>query len=312
MNALVEVSNLSKQFGEIKALKGISFEVSKGDVFGYLGPNGAGKTTTLRHILGLLIPDSGEVKIAGHNSLDLPDEVKKDIGVVMESNGLYPKMSVHENLLYYGKIYGISERNLSSRIDEILKFIELEKRSGDEISELSKGMKRKVALGRALLVNPKILLCDELTAGLDPQYQRKIRNLVTNLANKEKTTIIFSSHNLHEVQDICNRIGILNNGKIVALGEKSEIIKKVSGKVQFECLCPDEENTSKVIEIAESTSYVESSSRPADENKVEFVLLDPDKINDFIKKLSSNNVRISEIKKETIGLEEAYFDIMGE
>lgn len=312
MSVVINVSNLSKQFGRIKALKGISFEVREGDVFGYLGPNGAGKTTTLRHILGLLVPDSGEVKILGYNSLELLDEIKKEIGVVMESNGLYPGMTVHKNLLYYGEIYGVSKHDLPTRIDEVLKFLELEGRSDDKISSLSKGMKRKVALGRALLVNPKILVFDELTAGLDPHYQQKIRNLVTDLAEKKKTTIIFSSHNLHEVQDICNRLGVLNNGKLVALGEKSEITKKISDEVRFECLLPNEEKASKAIEIVESLSFVKSSSINASGNKIEFALFDPDKVNDLIKEFHNNEVRISEIKRQNIGLKEAYFDIVGE
>ncbi len=218
--AAIALDNVSKSLGGRPILKGISFVVEQGDVFGYLGPNGAGKTTTIRVLMGLFPPNSGNALIMGKNAGS--DDARQRVGFVLEADGLYENMTADDNLDYYAQIYGLSSDSRGRRIDELLELAGLSDRARDKISSYSKGMRQRLALARAMLHEPDLLILDEPTAGLDPTGQIEVRQTIVDLAERGKT-IFLSSHNLDEVQRICNRIALIDKGKIKLCSRIDEV-----------------------------------------------------------------------------------------
>lgn len=219
---IIEVKNLSKSFKENKVLNDISFNVKKGDIYGFFGRNGAGKTTTIRIILDLLNKDKGTVRVFGED-YGLSKKARKLTGVLLENNGTYEMMSAYENLRYYAKLYDL--KNYEQKIQEVLKLVDLENKKNVLIAKFSTGMKKKIGLARALLHNPKLLILDEPTTGLDPEAQMDFRELIKKLSKENQITVMINTHNLDEAQKICNKIAILHEGKIKLEGELSKILK---------------------------------------------------------------------------------------
>jgi len=210
---LIEVKYLSKKYGEKEALKGISFDVNEGEIFGFLGPNGAGKTTTLKILTGQLSADDGWAKIMGFDVMKEAKKLHAYLGVVPEEANLYERLTVGQNLDLFCRLYGCSIEQTNYYLERV----GLIKEKNTQVKKLSKGMKQKVLLVRALLHNPKILLLDEPTSGLDPTSAENIHNLLFEL-NSEGITILLTSHNMEEVDKLCNRVAILNQGEIVEAG----------------------------------------------------------------------------------------------
>jgi len=223
MSTAIKLDNIQKSLGDNKVLKGISFHVESGDIFGYLGPNGAGKTTTIRIILGLFKADSGDLRVLDQDIED--PETRKKIGFVLDLDGLYDGMTARENLVFYARIYGVDIEK--ARIDRLLELVELSGRGDDRVHTYSTGMRQRLALARSMVHDPEILILDEPTSGVDPSGQIQIRKILLNLAKKEKKTIILSSHNLDEVQRICNRIAIIDRGEIKLFGGLDDLRKKM-------------------------------------------------------------------------------------
>ena len=221
-SVVIRCEALTKRFGAFTAVDRVSFEVEKGGVFGLLGPNGAGKTTTLRLLSTLLRPTSGSANIAGHDLLREPQRVRESIGVLPEDAGLYDRLTPREHLFYYGRLHGIPKDRLEKRIDELLGIMELTDRASTKVGDFSKGMKQKVALLRAFVHDPPVLLLDEPTAGLDVMSSRSIHALVKRF-QKEGRAIIVSTHNMTEAQKLCRRVGIIDHGRIVGIGTVEEL-----------------------------------------------------------------------------------------
>jgi len=226
---MINVSNLKKTFDTVDALKGISFSIPQGECYGLLGPNGAGKTTTISIMSTLIEPNEGEVSIAGYNLEKNPMECKKNIGVVTQEIALYNEFSAYDNLLFWGGMYKIPGQELTDRIDDILDLLGLTDRKNDKVKTYSGGMKRRINMGTALLHRPKILFMDEPTVGIDPQSRNLIFEVVEKL-HKEGTTIIYTTHYMEEAERLCNRIGIIDNGEIIAQGTLNEL--KTSGSMK--------------------------------------------------------------------------------
>jgi ABC-2 type transport system ATP-binding protein len=305
----IKAVNLSKSFGNIHAVKNVNFAIHRGDVFGYLGNNGAGKTTTIRLILGLLRPHSGYSEILGHNSQELPREINRKVGVVLDTDGLYLQMSAEKNLQFYGQLYGL-RCGLTKKIKEVLKFVDLYDWRHESVDKFSRGMQRKLALARALIIEPEVLICDELTTGLDPTYQQNVRNLVLKLAKENATTIFFSSHNLAEVQAICNKIGIIHKGELIAFGPKEELMRNISLKPRIICELMDAKDMKKVISKLSNAKYI-TSIKKLDVQKIQITLNHDDSFTYLIKDLGSANIKIRSINKEVVSLEDTYFKIVG-
>ncbi|UII27228.1 gliding motility-associated ABC transporter ATP-binding subunit GldA [Fulvivirga maritima] len=210
----ISVRNLTKVYGQQKAIDSISFEVKKGEILGFLGPNGAGKSTTMKIATCYLPPTEGTVEVCGLDVIEESVEVRKHIGYLPEHNPLYLEMYVREYLQFIGKVYGVSGKILKSRIDEIISLCGLTKEQNKKIEALSKGYRQRVGLAQALIHDPEVLILDEPTTGLDPNQIVEIRNLIKSISQDK--TVIFSTHIMQEVQALCDRVVVINNGKIVA------------------------------------------------------------------------------------------------
>jgi len=220
-SAIVAV-NLSKAFGDFIAVDHLNFEVPKGVVFGVLGPNGAGKTTFLRMLSTVLRPTEGTAKILGYDIIRESIEVRERIGVLPEDSGLYDRLTPTETLLFYGKLHRIEVSKLLARIESLLSLLGLEEKRDVKVGTLSKGMRQKVALMRAILHEPEVLFLDEPTSGLDVMSAREIRRLIMDWA-KRGGTVLLSTHNLWEAQQLCNLVAIMNRGRIISIGTVEEL-----------------------------------------------------------------------------------------
>jgi len=229
VQALIRCKSLTKKFGEFTAVDQVSFDVGNGEVFGLLGPNGAGKTTTMRLLSTLLRPTGGTATIAGHDLLREPREVRASIGVLPEDAGLYDRLTPKEHLLYYGRLHGMHEDSLSKRADELLDTMELTDRANTKVGDFSKGMKQKVALLRAFIHDPPVLLLDEPTAGLDVMSARHIHAFVERF-RREGKAIVISTHNMTEAQKLCSKIAIIDRAKVVGMGTVKELQALTSQK----------------------------------------------------------------------------------
>lgn len=223
---LIEVNDVYKTYGSLKAVNGVSFEMNKGEVLGLLGPNGAGKSTLISMVTTLIKPDKGEIIIDGNNLAKKSKEARKAIGLVPQEIALYPTLTARDNLLFWGKMYGLKGNTLQERVDIALDIAGLKDRQKDRIDSYSGGMKRRINIAAALLHKPKVLIMDEPTVGIDPQSRNHILESVLKL-NKEGISIIYTSHYMEEVEYLCSRIAIMDHGNIIASGSKEELRKLV-------------------------------------------------------------------------------------
>jgi ABC-2 type transport system ATP-binding protein len=226
---MLKIAHLSKSFDSIKAVDDISLEVKKGEIFGLLGPNGAGKTTTISMIASLLRPDTGKIYI---DSLDTETDlkkIKKMMGVVPQEMAFYEELSAKENLIFWGKLQGVGRKTLEERIRFYLEKTGLLGRENDPLKKYSGGMKRRINLIIGLIHQPKLLLLDEPTIGIDVQTRLNIYEIIKE-ASSQGTTILYTTHNLQEAEELCHRIGIMDQGKILAEGTLTELIKIVGEK----------------------------------------------------------------------------------
>ncbi len=230
MSTAVEASGLSKTFGEVEAVKDVSFKVEKGEFFGFLGPNGAGKTTTIRMLTGLITPDSGRALIDGIDPHEHPIHAKMNMGVIPEFGNIYVDLTAKENLELAGKFYGMSKKERGNRSSELLKMLELEGRENDKVKTFSKGMKQRVNIGCAIIHEPPVLFLDEPTSGLDVQSKRLVVELVNKLKEKG-STIFLTTHNIQEANDLCERVGIIHEGELVAI-DRPEKLRNTFDKTQ--------------------------------------------------------------------------------
>jgi len=226
---MLNISHLSKTFDTLKAVDDVSFDVDKGEIFGFLGPNGAGKTTTISMIAGLLKPDSGKIQIDDMNLKTDIQKIKKIIGVVPQEMAFYEELSAKENLLFWGKLQGVERKTLFERIGYYLEKTGLTGRESEQLKKYSGGMKRRINLIIGLIHQPKLLLLDEPTIGIDVQTKLNIYELIRE-ASEKGTTVFYTTHNLKEAEELCHRIAIIDNGKILALGTLDELIQIVGEK----------------------------------------------------------------------------------
>lgn len=227
-NPIIRVENLTKRFGNFTAVDHISFDVKKGEIFGFLGPNGAGKSTTIRMLTMLTEPTEGTIEIDGTNINNTNiNDIKQKVGLVAEKLIMYDYLTASENLLFFGRLYNIEEKILKSRIEELLRDIKMWEWKDHQIGTFSSGMKQRINIIRALITDPEIILMDEPTLGLDPQSTRYVREFILEL-NKRGKTVILTTHIMTEAELVCHRIGIIDHGKIVALDTSKNLKKMVT------------------------------------------------------------------------------------
>lgn len=227
MAAMIEVEQLVRHFGPVRAVDGLTFTVDEGEVFGLLGPNGAGKTTTVRLLNGVLTPSAGKARVLGLDPVTQGCALRRQTGILTETPSLYERLTARDNLMTFGALYDMSEPELSHRVDEMLDFFQLSGRADDRVGEYSKGMKQRLALARALLHEPPLLFLDEPTAGLDPEAARHVTQMIEQLSHQKGRTVVLCTHNLSEAQRLCDRVAMMDQGRMPALGTLAELARTV-------------------------------------------------------------------------------------
>ena len=228
METVIEVNHLVHRYGDHPALQDLSFSVRRGEVLGLLGPNGAGKTTTVRLINGLFPPTSGQIRVLGLNPISQGNQVRAQTGVLTETPALYERLTARQNLEFFGTLDGMSSDELKPRVQELLEFFSLGDRANDRAGVYSKGMKQRLALARALLNHPALLFLDEPTSGLDPEAAQQVHELVIGLRHRNGHTVLLATHNLFEAERLCDRVAIMNRGRLLAIGSLDELRQMVA------------------------------------------------------------------------------------
>lgn len=306
--ALLEVKELSKSYGNIKAVGGISFEIQKGEIFGLLGPNGAGKTTTISMLSCLIKPDSGDAFVDGCSILKDSMEVKKRIGVVPQDVSLYPTLSAQENLVFFGEMYGLTGSKLREKVDDVLEVVGLKDRRKEAINKYSGGMKRRINIAVGLLPSPKLLILDEPTVGVDPQSRTNILETLKEL-NKKGLTILYTSHYMEEVEFLCHRIAIMDLGKIIAIGSLNEL-RLLVGERDLLRISTANEISKDLVETVKKIPDV-SEARVLDES-IEILTLHGRKLlPQIIEIFTDTGVKIKSVEVKEPNLESVFLHLTG-
>lgn len=264
MKLAVETVDLTKAYDNTTVVDKLNLSIEEGDVFGFLGPNGAGKTTTILMLLGLTEPTSGVARICGYNSTREPLKVKSISGYVPERVGFYEDLSARYNLTYTGRLNALPEDTIMKRVDESLDIVGLSEAANQRVQEFSRGMKQRLAIADILVKRPKVAFLDEPTAGIDPEGVREMLDLIASIAREQKMTVILSSHQLHQVQQICNRVGILAKGRLVVEGPLDQIGKEAFGGGRFRVELQLAETTAALVDCIKRIEGVVSVERSRD------------------------------------------------
>jgi ABC-2 type transport system ATP-binding protein len=226
---IIEIKNLTKTFGKIQAVRGIDLNIEKGEIFGLLGPNGAGKTTTIGMLCTIVRPTSGSARLAGFDIVKNPAEVRRQVGIVFQDPTLDTVLTGHENLELHARLYGVPAAQREKRIMEMLELVDLKERRNDITRTYSGGMRRRLELARGLLHKPAVLFLDEPTLGLDPQTRARTWDYIKKMAQKEQTTVVLTTHYMEEAQLVCDRVGIIDHGQIMALDAPDNLKESMGG-----------------------------------------------------------------------------------
>ena len=302
---MIKIDRVTKIFGHTVAVKNISFEVKKGEILGFLGPNGAGKTTTMRIITGYFPPTNGNAYVAGHSVLDDPLSVKRRIGYVPENPSMYRDMRVNEYLRFVGAIKGVKRSLLKESIEKSVQLCALESVVHKRIKELSKGFRQRVALGQALVNDPPVLVLDEPTSGLDPKQIHEIRELIKSMAGKR--TIILSTHILPEVSMTCNKVVIINEGKIVAVDTTENIGRSFTHTNQIEVTVQGPSDR-----IVENLTKMDGI-KGVDHKEMSYIIdveKDTDLRAEIAKKIVENGFDLLELKRKSLSLEDIFLKLV--
>jgi ABC-2 type transport system ATP-binding protein len=306
METVIQVDHLTHRYGSRTAVEDLSFRVERGEVLGLLGPNGAGKTTTVRLLNGLFAPVSGRIQVLGLDPVVDGARVRQQTGVLTETPALYERLSARQNLDFFGTLSGMKPVEIKSRSAELLAFFELAERGNEKVGVYSKGMKQRLALARALLAHPQILFLDEPTSGLDPEAAQQVHDLIRTVQQKEGRTVLLATHRLEEAERLCDRVAILNQGKLIAFGSQSELNQRVAPGlwVEVQFLASPE---SILVEKARQMPGV-LAVHPAD-SIWRVQVKDREIVADLASLLVTGGARLLSIQPEQISLEEIYFTL---
>lgn len=297
METILEVRNLCKAYKDKTVLDNINMKVFKGDIYGFIGPNGAGKTTTIKTILGLLKPSKGEVYIEGKNILEDRENNPSNIGAMIDYPSFYANLSGYKNLMLYANVLELS----SKRVKEVLKLVSLTEAKDKKVSSYSMGMKQRLAVARAFLTKPKIAILDEPTNGLDPEGVKDMRELIKELANDNNTTFIYCSHILNEVQNLCNRVAMINKGRIVVEDSMDNLLN--SNKESYNIITEEKNKLKNILENVSLKILDIQNGVSVEINKGDFKLIN--------KLIVDNNIEIMDISKNNNSLEEYFMKEIG-
>lgn len=304
---ILKVKGLTKEFKSLRAVDSIDFTVEEGQIIGLLGPNGAGKSTTISMISTLLHMDKGDILYKDVDIRDKKSLIKKELGLVPQDIALYTELSGYENLVFWGNLYGLKGQKLKTRIEEVSKIIGIEERLKDKVENYSGGMKRRLNIGAALLHEPKFLIMDEPTVGIDPQSRNHILDTVLEL-NKTGMTIIYTSHYMEEVEYLCNHIYIMDSGKIIASGTKENLVEIVKGESKISLTLTEASNG--LFEKIKGLKSVKKAT--SNDNIIEVISTDPHTIiKDIIEVSNGSAGEITGIDVEKPNLESVFLHLTG-
>lgn len=307
--AVIEITDLKKTFDGRQALAGISLTVRRGEIFGYLGANGAGKTTTIRILLDLLRADSGRALVLGEPTEKA--ETRRRIGFVLDADGLYDRLSAEENLAFYAGLYGIGPD--AARIENLLAWVGLSGRDRDRAGTYSKGMRRRLALARALVHDPSVLILDEPMSGIDPSGQIELRAVIQRLVRERGMTILLSSHDLDEVERLCSRIALIDRGTILLEGPLKELLDRTGeGRLRIETTGPVAPELVSQLRARLGIEAVETPESGTRSASLELTLPDGVGNAEVVSFLASRGVGIERVESKHASLEELYAGIVRE
>ena len=307
---IIEVQNLTKMFGKFTAVEDISFSVKKGEIFGLLGPNGAGKSTTLRMLSTLSRPTKGTATIGGYDTVKHDMEVRKLIGIVSEKMIIYNRLTAKENLWFFGSLFNIPKDTLNKRIDELLELVQLTKWKNAQVGTFSTGMRQRMNVVRALLNMPKVLFLDEPTLGLDPQSSVEIRDFIKKLNQEQGTTVIITTHMMVDADLLCDRIAIVDHGKIIALDTSTNLKKIISGadtmivKLEIANLTPDMLIDIKALKCADAVTQENS-------RQLHLIVHGEEAFDNIIDAVRKRNGKITSMENLQPSLEDVFLHITG-
>jgi ABC-2 type transport system ATP-binding protein len=305
--AMIEVKDLYKSYGNTQALQGLSFQVFQGEFFGLLGPNGAGKTTTIGILCGLLEPTSGKILIDGKDFNSHRKTLKTKLGLVPQDFAFYPTLSARDNLLFFGRIYGLWGRRLEERVHAVLNTVQLMDHSKERVKTFSNGMKRRLNIGIGLLHEPEILILDEPTVGVDAQSRNAILESLQTL-NRAGTTLLYTTHYMEEAQRLCHRVGIVDHGKIIALDTPLALIQSLGeGLIRLELNRPIDGILLKELEQKGTIKIVDDEGR-----KLHVTGRHKERtLNEFIEYLEKRNIQIKTSDVLGANLETVFLHLTG-
>ena len=294
-NTVLEIKDLKKSFGKRKVIDGISLEVKEGEIYGFLGPNGSGKTTTIKMILRLIEADSGEIKVNGYDTKKQFEKAMEYIGAIVENPDMYRYMTGRDNLKLHARIRNVD----SKRIDEVLELVELKERADEKVGKYSLGMKQRLGLALTLLHKPKVLILDEPTNGLDPAGIKKLRDILKEISHKEGVAVFVSSHILSEMQLMCDKVAVIDNGKIVKTEEIAKVEEEKTEIVELRV-----KEVEKAVQILKEKYDVEPK---VEKNHIEITIL-TEQLPKVVKELAINDVEIKAVIPKEHTLEDIFFD----
>lgn len=304
---IINVKNITKRFGDKIVLDKISYEVNEKEIFGFIGPNGAGKSTLINIMTSILVPDRGTIEIDGYDILKEPIKAKKIMGYVPQELALIEHIDAYSNLEYFGAMYGLKGKLLKERINEALKITGLLEKKKEKVNKFSGGMKRRLNIAAAIMHHPKILILDEPTVGVDPQSRNHIFNFIKNIGKEWGTTVIYTSHYMEEVEELCDRVFIIDLGKKVAYGTKDEVKASVfpNNKINIEV---NEVNGLILVKLRELKGILSIN-----QNNDEIILTINNNFNlhDVLELLEEEKIIIKKISYEEAKLEDVFLALTG-
>jgi ABC-2 type transport system ATP-binding protein len=311
MTAVITINQLTRCFKETTAVNQLSLEVHAGEIFGFLGHNGAGKTTTVRLLNGVIEPTSGSMRVLGLDPQVDGPALRTRTGVLTESPSMDERLTAWDNLSIYADLYGVPKTEVRNRINELLEEFDLEDRAREKVGGYSKGMKQRLALARAFLHKPELLFLDEATSGLDPIAAHHVNELIERLARRENRSVFLCTHNLVDAQKMCDRVAVLEHGKLVALGTPAELTRQYVRRLDVEIEVNEEQVTS-TVQILRSHPRQVISEPVRTNGALTVTLSGHEAIPDLLEVLVGQSIRVYRIAAQEANLEQVYFALHGE
>jgi ABC-2 type transport system ATP-binding protein len=303
----IEAEHLSCHFGTIRAVDDLSLEIPRGIIFGFLGPNGSGKTTTIRLLLGLLEPTQGRACVLGFDTQTHSEQIRNTSGALLEHSGLYERLSAHDNLEFYGRIYRMERARLEARIKELLTHFGLWERRQERVGTWSRGMKQKVAIARVLLHRPALIFLDEPTAGLDPVAAASLRDDIAALVQTGDVTVFLNTHNLPEAEKLCSQVGVIRNGRLLSVGSLEQLR---SEEDRSRVLITGNGFTQAILDQLRIQPMVRAVIQK--NSHLEITLWNPGEVSGLLSFLINAGAQVQEVHKHNASLEDVFLKMMEE